>query len=336
MRSLPFVFAGFLSAVAFAQCPSYSQGSISAGLSRFNGGEDVRLVYVDCISSIGVVYAKFGDNSNNTNLNGLPLTIAVYDDPNDDSNPSDAVLIAMAQVPGGVTGGNTGQWQRYDLGTVLGNPVPATGGMWVAVGVAYPASTSPGPGSITFGFNPAPGTQWLGTDNGGGFNYNTIAANALVDLQTGPGFPPGSWVINVESGAEYRSFGSGCQGTNGTPSLGGGALLPALGQVAIFDATNLPNPSQVAFGLLGLTLRSSPLDLGTALGSSPTGCQVLVDPLASQFLSTTSGSGSFAVAIPTSASFVGISLLGQVVAIDVGANAVGVTASNGLRAVIGR
>lgn len=335
MRPLPTVFALTLAAVATAQCPSYSQGSVSAGLSRFNGGEDVRLVYVDCISSIGVVYAKFGNTSGNTNLNGLPLTIAVYDDPTDDLNPNDAVLVAMAQVPGGVTGGNTNQWQRYDLRTVLGNPVPTTGGMWVGVGVAYPANTNPGPGSITFGYNPAPGTQWLATDNGGGFNYNTMAANSLVDVQTGPGFPPGSWVINVESGAEYRPFGSGCQGTNGTPSLGGGILAPSLGQVAIFDAINLPNPSQAAFGLLGLALRSSPLDLGTALGSTATGCQLLVDPLANQFLTTANGTGSFAVAIPNDPNFVGISLLGQVVGFDAGANAVGVTASNGLRAVIG-
>lgn len=324
-----------LAASAAAQCPYYNDGTVSAGLSRFNGGEDARLVYVDCLSSIGVIDAKFGTSTGSTALDGLPLTIAVYDDPTNDLDPSDAVLLAQVSVPGGVTGGNTGQWQRYDLHTLLGAAVPTTGGTWIAVGVTYPAGTNPGPGSIEFGNNIAPGTQWLATDNGSGLDYTTLAFNSLVDIQTGPGFPPGSWVIRVESGAEYRTFGNGCAGTNGTPTLAGGALLPQLGQVLVLDATNLPDPSIADLLLLGHEELSPSVDVGALFGSAPVGCEVLVDPLVVAQLPTSSGSAPFGLAVPNATNLIGISVLGQVVSIDVGANAVGWTTSNGVRAVIG-
>lgn len=319
-----------------AQCPYYSAGAISAGLSRANGGEDARLVYVDCLASVGIVRAKFGTTNGSTNLNGLPLTIAVLDDPTDDHDPHDAILVAQVSVPGGVTGGNTGQWQQYDLKTLLGAAVPATGGMFVAVGVTYPAGSSPGPGSIEFFNNSAPGTQWLATDNGGlGINYASIGSHSLVDIQTGPGFPPGSWVIQIESGASYRTFGAGCPGSNGTPTLTGGGVLPALGAAALYDATNLPNPSLAAFALLGFAMPSPAVDLGTALGGPANGCLVTVQPLATSWLVTVAGAAAFGFGLPNDPGLVGVSVLGQVVSLDPTANAAGVTASNGVRAVIG-
>lgn len=325
-----------LAAVASAQCPNFSAGSISAGLSRFNGGEDARLVYVDCLPSLGVVLAKFGTTNGSTNLNGLPLTIAVYDDPTDDSDPHDAVLVAQVVVPGGVTGGNTGQWQRYDLKTLFGAPVPATGGMFVALGVIYAAGTSPGPGSIEFFNNNAPGTQWLATDSGGlGINYASIGTHSLVDLQTGPGFPPGSWVIQVESGADYRSFGAGCPGSSGTPTLVGGGILPTLGAVVLFDASNLPNPGVADFALLGFVAPSPIVDLGTAITGVANGCLVIVNPLSTGLLANVAGNASIGFGIPNDPGLVGVSVLGQAVSLDPAANAAGATVTNGVRAVIG-
>jgi len=322
-----------LAATAAAQCPYYSNGTISAGLSRFNGGEDARLVYVDCVQSIGLIDAKFGTTNGSTNLNGLPLTIAVYDDPTDDLNPSDAVLIAQVSVPGGVTGGNTGQWQRYDLAALLGAPVPATGGMWVAVGVTYPANTSPGPGSIEFFNNANPGTQWLATDSGSGLNYANLGANALVDIQTGPGFPPGSWVIRIESGAEYRSFGSGCPGSNGTPTLVGGAVLPNLGGAIVMDASNLASIANLA--VFADTLLTPNVDLGVIFGPGTVGCTLQINPLTFGVVPTFGGMASFGFGVPNNPSLVGASIFGQVVSLDPTANAAGWTSSNGLRAVIG-
>ncbi|HEX5054241.1 MAG TPA: hypothetical protein VFZ65_20855 [Planctomycetota bacterium] len=336
MRTTTAAAALVLAATATAQCPYYASGTISAGLSRAGGGEDARLVYVDCLSSIGVVYAKFGTTNGSTNLNGRPLTIAIYDDPTNDLDPHDAVLVAQTAVPGGVTGGNTGQWQRYDLNALLGAPVPATGGMWVAVGVTYPAATSPGPGSIEFFNNIAPGTQWLATDSGGvGIDYSNLSGNQLVDIQTGPGFPPGSWVILVESGAEYRSFGSGCPGSNGTPTLTGGSVLPVLGQIVLFDAVNLPNPSLIDLMVLGQGLLSPAIDLGLVFGSAPVGCTVAVQPIVLAQLTTVSGNASLGIPVPLATNLVGESVLGQVVSLDPTANAAGWTSSNGVRAVLG-
>ena len=321
---------------AAAQCPYYATGTVSAGLSRVGGGEDLRLVYVDCLSSIGVVNAKFGNNSNTPNLNGMPLTIAVFDDPNDDSNPRDAVLVAQTVIAGGVTGGNTGQWQQYDLRVLLGAVVPTTGGMFVGVGVQYPALTTPGPGSIEFFNNIAPGTQWLCTDSGNtGINYSNIGSHALVDIQTGPGFPPGSWVIQVESGADYRPFGTGCMGSNGTPTLAGGPVTPSPGLAIVYAASNLPSPGMADFLLIGFGLANPTVDLGSALGGAPNGCVVRVNPLVTALLGNVAGTATHAIGIPVSPNFVGISVLGQAVSFDPPANAAGVTVSNGLRAVIG-
>ena len=321
-------------AAAVAQCPYYSSGSISAGLSRFNGGEDARLVYVDCLATLGFVDVKFGTTSGSTNLDGLPLVIAVYDDPTDDMNPVDAVLVVQATVLGGVTGGNTGQWQRYDFTTLFNGAIPATGGMWVAVGVTYPAGTSPGPGSIEFFNNSAPGTQWLATDSGGaGLNYAAIGSSALVDIQTGPGFPPGSWVIRVESGAEYRSFGAGCAGSNGIPTLAGDPSLPLPGFAVIMNATNLAGIVDLA--VLGTDRLGPALDLGLVFGAAPVGCTVDVQPLVINTMATTAGTASIVIGIPTGTALIGTSVFGQIVSLDPTANSVGWTSSNGLQAVIG-
>ena len=326
-----------LTASLAAQCPYYSDGTISAGLSRFNGGTDARLVYVDCLASIGLIEAKFGTSGGSTSLDGLPLTIAILNDPTNDLDPSDATFVTEVSIAGGVTGGNTGQWQRYDLQALLGATVPTTGGMLIAVSVTYPANTSPGPGSIEFFNNVAPGTQWLATDNGGlGIDFHNLAGTAsLVDIQTGPGFPPGSWVIRVESGAEYRSFGAGCPGSNGTPTLAGGALLPIPGQVMLLDASNLPNPSIADLLVLGNDLLTTTIDLGNVFGTGAVGCEAIVQPLVLDTLANTGGTASFALSIPNAASLVGYSLLAQVVSVDPTANAVGWTVSNGVRTVIG-
>ncbi len=333
MRILSATVALSLAAAAAAQCPYYSNGTISAGLSRFNGGEDMRLVYVDCLGSIGLVQAKFGTTNGSTNLNGLPLTLLVYDDPTDDHDPHDAVLVAQVAITGGITGGNTGQWQTYDLKTLLGNPVAATGGMFVGLSVTYPAGTSPGPGSIEFGNNIAPGTQWLATDNGTGINYSNLGASSLVDIQTGPGFPPGTWVMRIESGAEYRTFGAGCTGSAGLPTLAGGAVLPSLGQIALFDATNLPGLADLI--VLGESTIAPAIDLGTVFGSAPVGCTLAVSPIVVLTLPTVAGAAQQAISIPNTANLVGYSVLAQTVSIDPPANAIGWTSSNGVRAVIG-
>ena len=336
MRFLTAAFALALGSTLSAQCPYYSDGAISAGLSRAGGGTDARLVYVDCTSSIGLIEAKFGTSGGSTNLDGLALTIAILNDPTNDLDPTDATLVAQAVIAGGVTGGNTGQWQSYDMQALFGAPVATTGGMWIAVSVTYPAGTSPGPGSIEFFNNDAPGTQWLATDSGGlGIDFTNLSLSSLVDIQTGPGFPPGSWTIRVESGAEYRPFGAGCAGTNGTPTLAGGVLLPTIGQVLLLDATNLPDPTIADLLVLGNDLLTPTIDLGNLFGSGAVGCEVGVQPLVIEVLATSGGTASFGMSIPNAASLVGAQLLGQVISIDPAANSAGWTASNGVRAVIG-
>lgn len=320
-----------------AQCPYYSNGTVSAGLSRAGGGEDARLVYVDCLDSIGLIRAKFGSATAGAGLNGMPLTLAVYDDPNDDLNPIDAVLIRQVVVPSGVTGGGTDAWQSFDLAQLTGTVVPATGGMWVAVGVFYPAGTSPGPGSIEFGNNSAPGTQWMATSvTGATINYSLLGNQQLVDIQTGPGFPPGTWAITVESGAATRPYGSGCAGTNGVPTLAGDPLFPPLlGMPTSLNVVNLPLAPTVAAALLGFAVPSPAPDLGALTGYGPTGCLLQVQPLNLTILVPSGGAAAYAFALPTTPSLAGLSVFAQALALDNGANPMGMTSTNGLRVVLG-
>lgn len=335
--SASFIALTLAGASLLAQCPYYSNGTVSAGLSRAGGGEDARLVYVDCLATIGLVRAKFGSATAGSALNGMPLTIAVYDDPNDDHNPVDAVLVQMATVPGGVTGGGTNQWQTYDLASLFQGAVPTTGGMWVAVGVAYPSGTSPGPGSIEFFNNVAPGTQWMATSaTAGTINYGQLSGHQLVDIQTGPGFPPGSWVIAVESGAECRPYGNGCNGSNGVLSLAGDPQFPPrLGLPAILSAQHLPLGPALAGALLGLLPQAPALDLGTLFGPGPVGCLLHVQVLDFGILTASGGAASYPLLVPNNPALVGLSVLAQALAVDSGANAAGLTSSNGLRVVLG-
>lgn len=321
-----------LVAHAAAQCPDYSSGQISAGIGKFNGGDEARLVYVDCLDSIAFIDAKFGNPGASTPLDGLPLTLAVYDDPTDDKHPGDAALVASVQVPGGVTGAHTDVWQRYDLIALTGAPIPTTGGMFVAVGVTYPAGGQPA--SIEFFNNAFPQTQWLMTDNGGTLDYNTPSNNRLLDVSTGPGFPPGTWIVRAEGNAEHHSFGSGCSGTNGTPSVQGvPAALPVLGQAMALMIINLPDPARPAVLGIGFSRLATPLDL-SVIGM--TGCSLDIDLQLSTPLTPAGGIATWGVSIPAVPALAGAVLYSQASAIDPGANAFGATTSNALRTTIGR
>ncbi len=315
-----------------AQCPDYSHGTASAGIGKFNGGEEARLVYVDCLSEIAFIDAKFGKPGQTTPLDGLPLTLSIFDDPNDDMNPADAVPVAVIPVPGGVTGGNTGVWQHYDLFAIAGITVPTTGGMFVGVGVAYGPGAAPG--SIEFNNNAYPHTQWLASDQGGTLDYAVMSNNQLLDVSTGPGFPPGTWIIRVEGGAGYRAFGAGCAGSNGTPTLTGvSAAPPVLGQSALLTVSNLPIPATPTVIALGFDRLATPLDLG-AIGM--TGCTFDIDLLLTTPLVSSAGTSGWSAMVPMDTSVAGRSVFAQVATLDAPANPFGITTSNAVQVILGR
>jgi hypothetical protein len=195
--------AGFvalaLTLPAAAQCPDYSTGVASAGIGSVTGGTYVPMIYVDCLPTIATIEVQFGRPGLSTPVNGLPLTLAVWDDPTDDQHPGDAVLVATIPIPAGLTGAHTGQWQSYDVKALLGNPLPTTGGMFVGVAVSYAAGAGVGPSSIDFTTFDQ-GRMWMGgryPSLAGPYDFANVSANSFLNPVQNMGFPPGNWLIRA-------------------------------------------------------------------------------------------------------------------------------------------
>jgi hypothetical protein len=122
----------------------------------------------------------------------------------------------------------------------------------------------------------------------------------------------------------------GCAGTAGTPHLsvrgaGNPTELPWLGTEFFVDETNLP-AGGVYFRLLGLAGLSPPFDLGV-LGAP--GCLVEVNSLATTLaFASPGGTGFWGFQLPSVPAYEGTQLFYQLAALDLPANALGLTTSN--------
>lgn len=229
-----------LAAAAAAQCPDYSSGVASAGIGSVTGGTYVPMIYVDCLPSLGTIEVQFGRVGSTVAIDGLPLTLAIWDDPTDDQNPNDAALIATIPIAAGITGGHTGRWQSYDLKALLGNPVPTTGGMFVGVAVSYAAGSGAGPSAIDFTTFDQ-GRMWMGgryPGLPGPYDFANVTANSFLSPVQSMGFPPGNWLIRVNpfvrephacGAAGITQVGSGRIGTSVTTTVQNPQAFPFVG-----------------------------------------------------------------------------------------------------------
>ena len=149
-----------------------------------------------------------------------------------------------------------------------------------------------------------------------------IANNGIVD---------DTW----EFGANFATFGLGCVGSAGRPTLGG--TSPQLGSAASVTLTNLPPASPVAVVVLGMNRVS------WALGSLPMlldpfgmpGCRIYVRPVSFQIVGASNGTATWNWQVPGDPRLFGLSLYQQGIALDLGVNAAGLTVSNAGTAVVG-
>ena len=120
-------------------------------------------------------------------------------------------------------------------------------------------------------------------------------------------------------------IGTGCAGSNGTPTLSA-AAGPRLGQNYVQTLANL-NPS-VPVAVLVLSLAQiAPTPL--AVIGMP-GCTAHVTPDVLLTVNATAGSASYSLAVPTTIALTGQSLFAQGLSLDPGANAASLTTSNAL------
>jgi hypothetical protein len=138
-----------------------------------------------------------------------------------------------------------------------------------------------------------------------------------------------------EYGASFRTFGTGCAGSNGVPHLAS-TQEPRFGSTYRVTLSNLPaNP--VAMMVTGIrndtwTFGTLPMLL-TSFGMP--GCRAYVSADLLQVVPVSGGSATWAWTVPTDAALVGTPFYQQGIAIDPGVNAAGLTVSNAGASVIG-
>ncbi|MBP8300501.1 MAG: hypothetical protein KA020_09070 [Planctomycetes bacterium] len=145
-----------------------------------------------------------------------------------------------------------------------------------------------------------------------------------------------TWIYRTASPASVVSFGSGCAGSFGVPQLMNKQYSnPWLGDTLTMRTTNL-SPSVGAVIFVSNLFPSVPLDLA---GFGMPGCTSLVNaaggPVATDFRVASSGAANWMLGVPNTASFVGVRVYQQAFALEPGANAAGLVASNGAELTLG-
>jgi len=189
-------------------------------------------------------------------------------------------------------------------------------GTWTDVTAAFGSPTPPlvrfetaeGPGGCTVLFGGASGFF-------GAANNNTWVQGCL---------------------ATAAAYGTGCAGSNGTPTLAA-ANVPTLGGTFTINATNFETSGSLGFMAIGLSDSSSPLG-PLPLNLQPfgfgAGCNLLTSADNTALLSLSGGTGSFPVPIPASGVLIGLDGFFQAFSIDPAATG-GIAASNGVTCTVG-
>ncbi len=139
--------------------------------------------------------------------------------------------------------------------------------------------------------------------------------------------------LTITYGANYTTFGAGCPGALGVPTLTGGSL-PVLGTTLAVNLGNLP----VSVGLM-ITGLSNTLYLGVIplplplAGFGFPGCDLLVDPIVTDLVAGAGNTATWLFAVPWVPALAGIELFNQGASLDPGPAFLAF--SNGGRAVLG-
>lgn len=135
----------------------------------------------------------------------------------------------------------------------------------------------------------------------------------------------------------YGSYGTGCAGTAGTPSLAAmGSSLPQQGTTFLAQLSNMPTTGGAALVTLGFSdsvygALPLPFDL-SSLGAP--GCRILTSPDFNSFVLNSGGTAVWALPIPVNPSLSGANFLNQGVVLDSGADGLGLSFSNARRGAI--
>jgi hypothetical protein len=139
-----------------------------------------------------------------------------------------------------------------------------------------------------------------------------------------------------EYGAQFRTFGSGCAGSNGIPQLRANGF-PSFGTTFRTAIANLNPASAAAFVVTGLDNRTSALgplpQLLTGFGMP--NCRVYVSPDLFQVVGASNGAAAWSWNVPGNLGLFAATFYQQAIGLDAGINTAGLTVSNAGAATIG-
>lgn len=143
-----------------------------------------------------------------------------------------------------------------------------------------------------------------------------------------------TWEFDLGPLASYTSYGSGCTGTFGIPTIApASGSLPRIGTTFTLQASNLPlsGPAFLAIGFSDTVYSGAPLPLDLGVIGAP-GCNLLCAIDGLYPLTNVLGTATWSIGIPV---IPGGRFFNQVIPFDPTANPLGLTTSNGGHAVLG-
>ncbi len=165
---------------------SYIADNGTLGSSWFAGGDDIGVLNrFDAVGGCETIVAV----SLQAGPAGLPAHVYVWDDPNDDGNPTDAVLLVDQPITLSATPGIV----RYELST----PAPVAGVFFVGASATMPGTM--GSGFFSDGGPCAAQRSWAASAPPGQFNAANLGANPTLTQQCAGGSTiPITWIVRGE------------------------------------------------------------------------------------------------------------------------------------------
>lgn len=250
----------------------YDDGSTENGLGLTAGGQMAWIHYFDAApggSVISHVDAAVGSAGGSNPPAGGALTVYVWDDPNNDGNPSDAVLLGTGS--GVVTAPGTDTIVQYDLDAA----VNVTGRFFVGAMTQHTAGTFPGPLDEGQSSN---GRAWVVGDTGSNFDPTDLNNNDVAPVELDAIGFGAVWLLRA-GGTTWVDLGNDLGGSalagSGTTSGGQPVTISLSGAAANAMTTLVVGFSTINAGFKGGVMVPNTDIIASGLSTDGSGNMVL-------------------------------------------------------------
>lgn len=249
-------------------------GTSENSLGLTNGGDTMWLNAFQVVEGSGTITeisSAFGSSSGSGLPTDKPVRFLVYEDPNDDGNPEDAVL--LTQVDTEVQDPHTDTFVTESI-----EPTQVDGVFFIAaLYQQQEADTFPAPMDESSEFQES---SWIvGNSTPGGFNVDDLSANDVAPANLGDINFPANWLLRAEGGENFLAVspteGSVAQGESQTltATFDAASLAPGTYEATIGinsndpaqPITNVPSTLEVTAGPPNIVADPEALDFGQVL-----------------------------------------------------------------------